>query len=88
LHGIDVAAAALVEFVLDHVEQPAMQPFDQRQGLEIQRPDVVEARLTFGGLDRLGNGFHVQRPLRLFVYAPVARPCLPRSDDATLKGAV
>jgi len=42
LHGIDVAAAAPVEFVLDHVEKAAMQPLDERQGLEIGAPDLGE----------------------------------------------
>ncbi len=35
-----------------------MQPLDQRQGFEIERTDVVEARFAIGRLDRLGNGFH------------------------------
>jgi hypothetical protein len=42
-----------------------MQPFDQRQGLKILRPNLIELRLACGGLDRLSDGFHVQRPLRL-----------------------
>lgn len=32
LHRVDVRAAAAIEFVLDHVEQPAMQPLHQSQG--------------------------------------------------------
>ena len=35
-----------------------MKPLNQRQGIEIERPDVIELRLTFGGLDRFGNGLH------------------------------
>jgi hypothetical protein len=30
LYGVDVAAAAAVEFVLDDVEQAAVQPLDER----------------------------------------------------------
>src|SRR5262249_37042485 len=37
LHRIDVGATAPVKFVLDDVEQTAMQPFDQRQGFQIKR---------------------------------------------------
>ena len=53
LHRIDVGAAAAVEFVLDDVEQSPVQTLDQGQRLEIVRPDMVETRLTLGGLDRL-----------------------------------
>ena len=59
LHRIDVGAAAAVEFILDHVEQPAMQPLHQGQSLMIERPDMVETRLALGGFDRLCDGFHV-----------------------------
>ena len=45
LHRIDVGAAAAVELVLDDVEQAAMQPLHQRQGFEIERPDVIEPGL-------------------------------------------
>jgi hypothetical protein len=40
------------------------------------RPDMVEARLTIGGLDRLDDGFHVDAfpKSNLFV---VGGPCLP-----------
>jgi hypothetical protein len=31
-----------------------MQPLDQRQGLEIERLDMVEPGLTLGRLDRFG----------------------------------
>src|SRR5262249_37332637 len=58
LHRIDVGAAAAVELVFDHVKQAPMQPLDERQGIEIERPDMVEARLPFGGLDPLFNGLH------------------------------
>src|SRR5665213_56738 len=35
LHRIDVGAAAAVEFVLDDVEQPAVQPLNQGQGFVV-----------------------------------------------------
>jgi hypothetical protein len=38
LHGIDIAAAAPVEFVLDHVEQAAVQTLDEREGFKIEWP--------------------------------------------------
>src|SRR5204863_2069645 len=58
LHRVDVGAAAAVELVLDDVEQTAMQPFDQRQGFEIKRPDVFKRPLVLDRLNRLDNGFH------------------------------
>src|SRR4029453_7638581 len=64
LHRIDIGAAAPIEFILDDVEQSAMQPLDERQGLQVLWPNVIERRLASGGLDRLRDGFHVQRPLR------------------------
>ena len=88
LHRIDVGAAAAIEFVLDDVEQPAMQPLDQRQSFQIERPDVVETRFAFGRLDRLGNGFHVQRPLFCLVFRPGNEALFPRPRCHTLKGAV
>jgi hypothetical protein len=36
-----------------------MQPLHQGQRLMIERPDMIEPRIDFGGLDRLRNGFHV-----------------------------
>jgi hypothetical protein len=36
-----------------------MQALDQGQRLEVVRPDMVETRLTIGGLDRLSDGFHL-----------------------------
>jgi hypothetical protein len=36
-----------------------MQPLHQGQCLMIERPDMIEARLDFGGFDRFRNGFHV-----------------------------
>jgi hypothetical protein len=35
-----------------------MQPLYERQGIEIERPDMVELRLSLGGLDRLHDGLH------------------------------
>ena len=50
LHGIDVAAAAPVEFVLDHVEKAAMQPLNQPQSIEIGRPDLGKPGARLRGL--------------------------------------
>ena len=65
-----------VEFVLDDVEQPAVQTLDQGERLQIMRSDMVEARLTLGGLDRLDDGFHRDAfPKNYFVLTtgPVSR---------------
>jgi hypothetical protein len=35
-----------------------MQTLNERQGIKIERPDVVELRLSLGGLDRFDNGLH------------------------------
>ena len=35
-----------------------MQTFDQRECFEVVRPDMVEARLMIGELDRHCDGFH------------------------------
>ena len=35
-----------------------MQPFDQRQGFEVVRLDMIETCLTFSWLDRLYDGLH------------------------------
>jgi hypothetical protein len=40
---------------------------------------VIERRLACGGLDRLRDGFHVQRPLRFICTSPVAKALFPRS---------
>ena len=47
----------------------------ERQGIEIERPDLVELRLSLGGLDRFCNGLHRDA----FPYIFVARggPCFP-----------
>src|SRR3984957_7636848 len=58
LHRIDIGATAAVELVLDNVEQSTVETLDQGQRLEIVRPDVVETRLTIGGLARLDGVFH------------------------------
>src|SRR4030095_15261958 len=69
LHRIDIGVAAALEFILDDVEQSAMPPFGESQCLQVRWPNVIERRLASGGLDRLRDGFHVQRPLRL-IYVP------------------
>ena len=86
LHRIDVGAAAAVELVLDDVEQAPMQPLDQRQGIEIERPDVVELRLTLGGLDRLDNGLHHDAFPCIFVTCD--GPCFPRPMRGTIRAAI
>src|SRR6266705_3396545 len=53
LDRVDVGATATVEFVLDDVEQPPMQSLDQGQGLEIERLNLFEARLTIDALRRV-----------------------------------
>src|SRR5262245_4188200 len=59
LHRVDVGAAPAVEFVLDDIEQAAMKPLHQCQGLEIERPDVLEPTFPISSrLNRLGNGLH------------------------------
>jgi hypothetical protein len=43
------------------------------------RLNIVEARLAFGGLDRLGDGFHIDA-LQLILLSstgPVSRLCCP-----------
>src|SRR5438105_895730 len=58
LYRVDVGAAPAVELVLDDVEQPAVQPLDQCQGFEIERPDLPEPRLPLGRFNAFGNAFH------------------------------
>ena len=50
--------SAAIEFVLDDVNETTVQALDQSERLQIMRPDMVEARLTLGGLDRLDDGLH------------------------------
>jgi hypothetical protein len=80
LHRIDVGAPAAVELVLDHVEQPPVQSLDQGQGLEIERLDLFEARLTIGALRHVCYRFHFDALHDVDVFmpdeAPVPRPTL------------
>ena len=76
------ARLAAIEFVLDDVEQPAMQTLHQRQGLEIERADVFEPAFPIGRFDRLGNGLHDDASLCYLLSS--TRPCFPRRDAATL----
>ena len=41
LHAVHVGLADALEFVLDHVEQLAMQPLDEIQALKIARLDAL-----------------------------------------------
>src|SRR5438105_2669508 len=58
LHRIDVGAAAAIEFILDDIEQAAMQPLHQSQGFEIERLHRRLAGSIFSGFRRRRNGFH------------------------------
>ena len=59
LHRIDVSPAAAIELVLDHVEQAAVQPLHQCQGLEIEWPDILKPHFPIRSrLNRLCNGLH------------------------------
>ena len=49
---------SLVALTKSYGSFTAVQPLDQSQGLEIQRPDLVDTRLAIGRLHHLGNGFH------------------------------
>src|SRR6185437_2719407 len=86
LHRIYIGAATPIELVLDNVEQPAMKPFDQGQGLQVLWPNVIERRLSSGGLDRLRDGFHVQRPLRFIYTSRLRGPVFLAPDDAPYEG--
>src|ERR1700681_3259509 len=58
LHRIDVGAAAAIEFILDDVEQAAVQPLHQSQRFEIERLHRNLTRRAFSGFHRRCNGFH------------------------------
>ena len=60
-----------------------MQPLNQRQRFEVVRLDVIEARLTFGRLDRFRDGLHRDAPVG-FVFVLVTRPCFPVPYAANL----
>src|SRR5580704_5021949 len=80
LDRIDIGAPLAVELVLDDVEQTPVQALDQSQRLKIVRPDVVETRLTIGGLDRLSDGFHVDAFPKVLLFSstgPVSRRIAP-----------
>ncbi len=68
LHRIDVGAAAAIELVLDDVEQSAMQPLDQGEGLEIERLDRrLSGGYRRGGFRRRGDCFdHDTSPVVFF----------------------
>src|SRR5262245_7100611 len=76
LHRIEIGTPPPIELVLNDVQQTPVKPLDQRQSIEIERPDMVEARLTLSGLDRLGNGLHELTPSRVF--SLWTKPCIPR----------
>src|SRR5579862_866495 len=86
LHRIDVGAAAAVEFVLDDVEETPVQALDESKRLQIVRPNVVEARLAVGGLDRLDDGFHVDAFPKLILFV-VDGPCSRRMAEPYRSGS-
>src|SRR3979490_2174916 len=68
LYRIDVGAAAAIEFILDDVEQAAMQPLHQSQRFEIERLHRRLARSAFSGFHRRCNGFdHDTSPVVVFI---------------------
>jgi len=85
LHRIDVGAAAAIEFILDDVEQPAMQPLHQSQRFEIERLHRSLARSAFGGFHRRCNGFHHDTsPVVVFIDL-FDETCVP-PDSHNLRG--
>src|ERR1700730_1595800 len=58
LHRIDVGAPAAIEFILDDVEQAAMQPLHQGQRFQIERLYRRLAGSAVSGFHRRRNGFH------------------------------
>ena len=58
LHRIDVGAAAAIEFILDDIEQAAMQPLHQSQCFKIERLHRSLTGRAFSGFHRRCNGFH------------------------------
>jgi hypothetical protein len=62
-----------------------MQPLDERQCIEIERPDMVELRLSFGGLDRFHNGLH--HDAFPYIFVTCDGPCFP-PIPGTIKAAI
>src|ERR1700726_2569603 len=58
LHRIDIGAAAPIEFILDDIEQAAMQPLHQGQRFQIERLYRRLAGRAVSGFHRRRNGFH------------------------------
>src|ERR1700735_587774 len=58
LHRIDIGTATTIEFILDDIEQAAMQPLHQRQSFEIERLNRSLPRRALDGFRRRCNGFH------------------------------
>src|ERR1700733_133060 len=58
LYRIDIGTAATIEFILDDIEQAAMQPLNQRQSFEIERLNRSLPRRALDGFRRRCNGFH------------------------------
>src|SRR5579862_1352115 len=59
LHRVDIGAATTIEFVLDDIEQAAMQPLNKSQSFEIERLNLsLLPRRTLDGFHRGCCGFH------------------------------
>jgi hypothetical protein len=58
-----VAAAAAVKLILDHVQQAAMQAFDQREGFQIGRTHGTDAFGALPGRFRLAEHVHRLDPV-------------------------
>ena len=52
--AVDIAEALDIPVIMT-----AMQPLNEGECLMIEWSDIVEPRFTFGGFDRLDDGFHV-----------------------------
>ena len=72
---LPLGAPAAIELVFDDIQQSPMQALYERQGIEIERPDMVELRLTIGGLDRFHYGLHSDAFHLVFVLDN--GPCFP-----------
>ena len=80
----DLGAGTHRVIVEARTETP-VEALDQRQCLQVMRPNMVETRLALGGLDRLGDGFHIDAFPKTILF--VDGPCFPSYDpEARLQG--
>src|SRR5579871_4570827 len=60
LHAVDVRPSPAVEFVLDHIKEPAVQALDESQGFKIRRFQLfVLTAFGHGGFRRAREIFHL-----------------------------